>query len=247
MRRKILIAAGWLAVWQLVSILVHNRILIAGPAETGAALLRLLPTASFWRSLLASFLRIAGGFAAGSILGILLSWLAYRKPLARQILAPFVTVMKAVPVASFVIILLIWSGNRNLSFYISMLVVFPVLYLNTLKGLDSTDVQLLEMAQVYRMPMLSRIRYIYFPEVSPFMAGGFLLALGMSWKSGVAAEVIGQPLVSVGNSLYRAKINLETADVFAWSVVIILASWAFEKLFMRVFALLAPGGGKVDH
>ncbi len=232
MKKKIIIIAGWLAAWQLLSVIIHNPILMAGPVETLRALAALLGTAEFGESLAFSFLRIVGGFLAGSAAGILLAYLADRKPVLRDILAPLVTVLKSVPVASFIILALIWFGSGALSFVISFLVVFPILYLNTLQGLQNLDGKLLEMAEVFHIPASSRLKYIVLPGIYPFLQSGFELALGMSWKSGVAAELIGQYKLSIGNQLYMDKITLDTAGVFAWTVVILLVSWLFEKLFL---------------
>lgn len=232
--RKVGIIAGWLAAWQVLALVVHNSIMLVGPIETIGALLERLPEAEFWSSIGATFVRIVGGFLLGSLLGILLALLAYRKPLLKDILAPFVGALKTVPVASFIILALIWVGSGNVSMFISFIVVFPMLYLNTLEGLQSLDQKLLEMADVYRIPFGSRLKYIYIPGVYPFLVSAFQLALGMSWKSGVAAEVIGQPLQSIGNHLYLSKIQLDTAGLLAWTLVIILLSWAFEKIFLLV-------------
>ena len=237
--KTIAIIAGWLVVWQITSILMHNRILMAGPVETLAALTEMVMTESFWMSLLFSFVRIAGGFLLGSAVGIALAYLSYRKPLAGEILSPLVTVLKAVPVASFIIIALIWFGSARVSFVISFIVVFPMLYLNTVEGLSSLDRNLLEMAEVFRIPTLARLRYIELPGVYPFLFGAFRLAIGMSWKSGVAAELIGQYKLSIGNQLYMDKITLDTAGIFAWSAVIIFVSWAFEKAFLFLFEKIA--------
>lgn len=232
MRKKIIIIAGWLAVWQLLSVIIHNPILMAGPLETLGALATLLGTAEFAESLVFSFLRIVGGFLAGSAAGILLAYLADQKPILRDILAPLVTVLKSVPVASFIILALIWFGSGALSFVISFLVVFPILYLNTLQGLQNLDGKLLEMAEVFHIPASSRLKYIVLPGIYPFLQSGFELALGMSWKSGVAAELIGQYKLSIGNQLYMDKITLDTAGILAWTVVILAVSWLFEKLFL---------------
>ena len=237
--KTIAIIAGWLVVWQITSILMHNRILMAGPIGTLAALAEMVMTESFWTSLLFSFVRIAGGFLLGSAVGIALAYLSYRKPLAGEILSPLVTVLKAVPMASFIIIALIWFGPAKVSFIISFIVVFPMLYLNTVEGLSSLDRNLLEMAEVFRIPTPARLRYIELPGVYPFLLGAFRLALGMSWKSGVAAELIGQYKLSIGNQLYMDKITLDTAGIFAWSAVIIFVSWAFEKAFLFLFEKLA--------
>ena len=236
MRRKLIIAAVWLALWQLLAMAVNNMILLAGPADTLQALFRMAREPEYWCSIGNTMLRILGGFAAGSVLGILSAALSYRFRLIREFLAPAVTIMKAVPVASFVILVLIWAGNRMLSLMISGFVVFPILYLNTLEGLDSTDGKLLELARTFRMTTGARIRYLYLPQLKPFLKSALRLSAGMSFKSGIAAEVIGQPLVSIGNGLYRAKVWLETADVFAWTVTAILLSWIIERIILKVCA-----------
>ncbi len=236
--RKILIIIGWLAAWQLLSLIVHNNIMLVGPVETIGALAERLPEAEFWGSIGATFGRIVLGFLLGSMVGIALALLSYRHTLLREILSPFVGALKTVPVASFIILALIWVGSGNVSMFISFVVVFPMLYLNTLEGLQSLDPKLLEMADVYRIPFASRLRYIYVPGVYPFLVSAFQLALGMSWKSGVAAEVIGQPLKSIGNHLYLSKIQLDTAGLLAWTLVIILLSYVFEKVFLLLFTKL---------
>ena len=230
--KKPLIIAFWLFLWQALALLIHNDILMVGPVETLRVLGGMLQTARFWQALAFSFVRIIGGFLLGTACGILLAWMSYRHRLFEDVLAPFILALKAVPVASFVILLLIWAGNRMLSLYISALVVLPLLYLNTLSGLKATDVKLLEMAQVFRMSTLRRLRFIYLPALVPYLYSAFQTALGMAWKSGVAAEVIGQPLGSMGNGLYNAKIYLETGELFAWTITIILISYGFERLFL---------------
>ena len=236
--RKPLIVAFWLLVWQALALLIHNPILMVGPIETLRTLGGMLRTAMFWQSLTFSFIRIIAGFLIGSALGILLAWGSYRRSFLEELLAPFILALKAVPVASFVIILLIWAGNRMLSLYISALVVLPLLYLNTLSGLKATDPKLLEMATVFHMSNMRRLRFIYLPALFPYLYSAFQTALGMAWKSGVAAEVIGQPLGSMGNGLYNAKIYLETAELFSWTISIILISYLFEQLFLAGFRTL---------
>lgn len=238
--RRVLILVFWLLVWQVISWIVHNPILLVGPVETIRALGGLIVAGSFWESLAFSFLRIVGGFLAGSAAGILLAWAASRKPVLGEILSPAIGALKSVPVASFIILALIWFGSRGISFFISFIVVFPMLYLNALEGLHSIDGKLLEMAEVFHIPSGSRLKYIEIPAVYPFLMSAFRLALGMSWKSGVAAELIGQYKLSIGNQLYMDKIMLDTAGIFAWTVVIILISWAFEKVFLAVFRRFAP-------
>ena len=100
----------------------------------------------------------------------------------------------------------------------------PVVYAGVLGGIADTDPRLLEMARVYRLPLTARLRYIWLPGIFPSFCQSCIAAMGMCWKSGVSAEVIGLPDHSVGDALYRAKITLSTPDVFAWTLVIVLLS-----------------------
>ena len=147
---------------------------------------------------------------------------------------------KSVPVASFVILALIWAGSRNLSIFIAFIVVLPVIYVNTISGLESTDQKLLEMAAIFRLPLWKRVRFIYLPALVPYLLSACRTALGMSWKSGVAAEVIGLPDHSIGERLYLSKIYLETADLFAWTLVIITISALFEHIVLYLISRLCP-------
>lgn len=223
-------------VWQLLSLVCNNSILLVGPWETLQAFLQNMVKAAFWRTVFTSCGRIAAGFLAGSLCGILLAAGSLRWRLMEDVLNPFMNLIKAIPVASFTVLLLIWWGASRLSAGICFLVVLPQIYVNTLAGLKSTDRKLLEMAEVFRMPLWNRFFYIYRPALKPFLSGGFQIAAGMAWKSGVAAEVIGTPDYSIGENLYLSKIYLDTANVLAWTGVTILLSVITEKLLLWCFA-----------
>ncbi|SCW43223.1 NitT/TauT family transport system permease protein [Ruminococcaceae bacterium YRB3002] len=227
--RTAIIILIWLALWQAMSLLIHNAILFAGPYETGKALFTLASTGAFWLSLGNTALRIISGFVIGAVLGMVMAYIAYKHRLFGDFIAPFISVIKSIPVASFVILLLIWFGAPCLSLIISALVVFPMIYLNTYEGLVSTDIKLLEMARIFRMSNSSIIKNIYLPHLKPFLAGAFKLASGMSWKSGIAAEVIARPVHSMGDSIYQSKIYIDTAELFAWTLMAILLAFLFEK------------------
>ncbi len=235
--RTVIPVAAWILIWQLLAIIVQNRIILAGPYDTLSALIVLVRTEVFWSSVSATSVRILTGFFAGSVIGIALGCLAFKKAFIGDFLKPFVSALKSVPVASFVILLLIWFGSRNISVIICSMVVFPILYLSTIEGLKATDYRLLEMAHVFRMPISRQIRYIYVPQLMPFFRSAFKLAIGMSFKSGIAAEVIGQPLNTIGNGLYLSKVYLETGELFAWTIVVVLISFICEKIISLILKL----------
>ena len=233
--KKGCILIGWLLIWQLLVLLVGNNILLVGPGETFLAAVSNMQELVFWKTILFSILRIFSGFLLGLAFGVLLAALSARFPLIEEIFQPVVTLIKAVPVASFVVLFLIrWHAER-LSTAISFMVVFPNLYANTLEGIRSVDKKLLEMARVFHMPFKNRVFYLYRPACKPFLDSALKISIGMSWKSGVAAEVIGMPDYSIGEALYMAKIYLETADVLAWTAVTILLSAICEKIIIYLW------------
>ena len=227
--QKSLIILFWLCVWQIAAFFTHNSILLVGPVQVGKAFLMNIAREDFIRIILYSFGRIGLGFLAAFMCALLLGALSYRYTLMEMFLAPLITVLKSIPVASFVVLLLIWFGSSNLSFFISFLIVFPNVYVNTIAGLKSTDRQLLEMARVYGVSGRNLFYYLYRPALMPYLLSCLRISLGMSWKSGVAAEVIGMPSYSLGERLYMSKIYLDTAGLFAWTLMVILLSFLFEK------------------
>lgn len=231
---KLLSVALALLVWQAGAMALDLNLLLVTPLEVVKRLFTLVGESDFWRTLLFSFSRIVLGFALAFALGCLLGVLSGKWPLLETLLWPYVITIKTVPVASFIILSLIFFSARQLSTFISFLMVFPVIYSNVLEGIRSTDKELLEMGQVFRIPWIRRLGYIYLPHLKPFLFSACSVALGMSWKSGVAAEVIGVASGSIGEKLYESKVYFITEDLLAWTVVIVLVSVLFEKLFLRL-------------
>ena len=224
----------WLCAWQLLSAVIGQEILLVSPITALTTLFSLMGTTAFYQSVAMSFGRILLGFVLALVLGVVLSALAYRFAWIDVLLSPLMSAIKATPVASFVILALVWIRATNLSVFTSFLMVLPTIYINVLGGLASTDKQLLEMASVFKITTPRRIRALYLPAAYPYLLTACQTALGMCWKAGIAAEVIGQPTGSIGDKLYRAKIFLSTDELFAWTLAIIVISVVFERIALRL-------------
>ena len=216
--------------------LIQQKILLVTPVEAFSCLVAMLPDPEFWGRVGFSSLRILAGFALAALCALLLAPAACRWQGVRVLLQPPMQLVKATPVASFIILALLWVRGSALSTLISFLMVLPVLYSAVETGLQAADKNLLEMAQVFRLGLWGRLRAIWLPAVLPAFRQGCSAALGICWKSGVAAEVIGLPAGSSGDAVYGAKITLSTGELFAWTFVIILLSVVFEKLFLALLA-----------
>lgn len=232
--RRVGAVVFWLAVWQCAAMAVGQEVFLVSPLQALHTLLGLLPRKEFWQRVCFSSGRILLGFALGTVVSAVLAAAAESCPAAETLLAPVMQLVKATPVASFIILALVWVRGSSLSVLISFLMVLPVMYSAVRTGIESVDPQLLEMAQVFRLPLGRRLRAVWLPAVLPAFRQGCSVALGICWKSGVAAEVIGLPDGSIGDALYRAKITLSTGELFAWTFVIILLSVGFEKLFLAL-------------
>lgn len=229
---RIWAVAFWLIVWQFASVAVGSDILLVSPITVVVRLLQLVTEIAFWKTILFSLVRIAGGFFLAVLSGCLLAALSACFVRIRELLQPLVLAVKTVPVASFIILALVWFSSKNLAVFISFLMVFPVIYTNVLNGIRETSQELLEMAEVFEIPLGRRIRYIYVPQVLPYFEAGCTVALGLCWKSGIAAEVIGMPRGSIGERMQQAKVYLDTPDLFAWTLVIVVLSLIFEKMVL---------------
>lgn len=245
--RGLLAAAFWLAVWQAGAMAVGLPVLLASPLDTVLRLGALARTGDFWRSILYTLGHILAGYALASSAGILLAALARRFAPVYDLLSPLMSVLRSVPVASFVIAALIWVPSKRLSVLIATVIVLPVVYAGTLDGIRQIDPLLMEMARVFRMSRLNRLRCLALPAVLPSLGAALSTAMGLAWKSGVAAEVIGIPSGSIGEKLYRAKVYLATPDLFAWTLTIVLISAGCTKLMRlglgALTSRLCRGGG----
>lgn len=242
--RKAGIVFFWLAVWQLLALYIDSPILLAGPLDVFADLKQNVVSVSFWKTAANSFFHIFAGFFSAFFAALVLGVLAAKFSLVEEFLAPLMQFIKAVPVASFVVLLLIWSGPARLSVWVTFLMVLPIMFQNVWSGIRHADKELLEMAKVFEMPLVNRIRFLYKPALMPFLVSGCRVALGMSWKAGVAAEVIGTPDFSIGERIYMSKIYLNTAGLFSWTLVVIVLSFLFERGFLFLLQKIAQAGKK---
>lgn len=231
-----------LSVWQISAMLLDKSLLLVTPITVVQRLFSLCTEVDFLSAILFSFVRIVSGYLLALVTGSLLAVIAGRFHLLEVMLWPFIAAIKSVPVASFIILCLIWLSSKNLSVFISFLMVLPIVYTNMLQGIKSTDNKLLEMVGLFRVGWLKKMKYIHLPQLKPYLISACSISIGLSWKAGIAAEVIGIPDGSIGEKLYEAKVYLNSGDLFAWTAVIVTISITFEKLFLlfikRMFARL---------
>ena len=240
--RTLAVLAFWLIVWALAAAAVGTELLLPGPVQVWQKLCALAGTKVFWLTLGKSVLRVSTGILSAAILGVLVGLLTHKSAFAREILSPVMTLLKSTPVASFIILALVWLGRGIVPVVIAGLIVLPVVWANTAAGLAAIEPQLLELAQVFKLPYVRILRRIVWPSVLPYLRSALRSALGLGWKAGIAAEVLTVPPYSIGKGIYDAKLYLETTELFAWTAAVVLLSFLIEKVLLR----LVDGTGRKE-
>lgn len=237
------IAAIFVAIllWQLLAMKLDQKLLLATPVDVAKTLGVLVKSQEFYSAIAYSMGRILIGLLIGAAVGTACAILAGRWHFMEVLFWPYFSAMKATPVASIVILCLVWLSSRRLSVFIVFLVVTPVIYTNILAGIKNLDLKMKDMARVFGINGLRRLLYVYLPELKTYIIAAFALATGMAFKAGIAAEVIGTPGGSVGKMLYNAKVYLETPELFAWTLVIIVLSVVVEQVILGLVKWMFAG------
>lgn len=236
------VAAFWLVVWELFACAINQEILLPSVTEVAGTLVHLWATEAFWMSVSASLLRVLLGFSAAVAAGTLLAVITCRINLLHTLLSPVLHIVRAAPVASFIILAYFWIETDLLPAFIAFLMVVPMVWANVSQGIRQTDRKLLEMANVYRLGRGKTLRHVWLPSVKPYFLAACTTGLGFAWKSGIAAEVICSPDLAIGTELRNAKAYLETPEVFAWTVTVVVLSVLLERVLLRLVHRNKKGG-----
>ncbi len=225
----------WIAVWALCAAAIDQVLLLPSPLIVAKRLLSLSATREFWAKTGMSLFRIFFGWAIGILAGALLAVLASASSVLSSLISPVIHTVRATPVTSFIILVMLWLGYSNVPIFIAALLVVPIIYGNIKTGISQTDSELLEVAKIYRFGRIKTLTKVYLPSVRPYLYSGCVTSLGLAWKAGIAAEVLCQPKNAIGSEIYYSRYYLETPDLFAWTAVVILLSYILEKLFKVLF------------
>ncbi len=225
----------WIVIWYVAAGITDKEIFLPYPHTVVSRFAVLLTQPEFFKTLAASLARILVGFAIGTALGFSLAFLTHYSNLAEAIVTPSMGVVRSTPVVSFILLAYLWLNNDTIPVFIALLMVAPIIWQNVSSGLANLDSNLSEMASVFKIRKTKKFFKIILPQLEPYLFSGCVTSLGLAWKSGVAAEVISYPKIAIGKEMNEAKVLLETADVFVWTLTLIILSLAFEALFKLIF------------
>ena len=234
------VAAFWLAAWMLVAVLVAQPLILPGPGAVALALLRLVCDGGTWAILAGSGARILDGLALAAVCGGVLAGVSSRSRAFARLVAPALSFVKATPVACVVVLLLIWLGSARVSIAAVFLMALPGVYFSLVEGLTQVDQSLKQMLRLHGVRGWRLFCAHTWREVLPFVLSCARAVIGMGWKAGVAAELIGMAVGTVGERIYQAKLLIETADLLAWTVLVVAASWACERALVWLLQASGP-------
>jgi NitT/TauT family transport system permease protein len=243
---KVLRFMIWMAVWQLISLLVRDMIPFAGPCETIITLVQQMLHLDFYIAVWTTFSGIALGFITSLVLGTLLGYAAYFNEKVNFWLTPVIDFFRYIPMITFTILAIMWTKSSALAFEVGIFLSFPVIYKHTLTGLKKSDQHYLERARSIKMPLFKKMIFLYQPVAMPDYLSGCHRASNMCWKSGIIAQFLGMTKQSIGSMLYVARDNADVASVFAWTIVTVALSIAFERIVIRLLSTDHLNAGRVD-
>ncbi len=235
--------AVWLVVWQIAAHNIGIEFILPSPKATLLKLIEIMPTKSFGTAVCASLIRVLSGFAFGAVTGALIGSISFFLPFWETFFSPFLKVIRATPVSSFILLVMLWMKSDTVPIFIAFLMVFPIVCQNVLTGLKNTSQQLTEVAQMYCLSFPTKLRVLYLPNALPYFGASCKTSLGLAWKAGIAAEVLCVSRNSIGENLYLSNIY-DSTGLLAWTVTVIVLSiltelfasllfWTVKKLYSR--------------
>ena len=221
-------------VWEIAARVYSSSLLLPGPLLVFNSFVELISTKRFLIALGSSFLRVIGGILISVPLGIMLGIAAGLDKRLKAFFYPLLSVVSATPVISIILIVFLLFGSGRTPVFTAFLMVFPVMTANVIEGINNIDRRLKELFIVFQMSRSETLRYLYIPSIVPFILGGLRSSLSLCWKVVVAAEVIVQPLRSLGTGMQQAKAQIETPELFAWTAATVIAAASTQKILSIV-------------
>ncbi len=228
-RHYVYLAVGGLVLfWALAARLVGNSIIVPSPGETLRNMVQIMTGRQFGAHVSNTLIRSFFSFTISLALAVTLGVASGLYPMVSYIMVPLLSLMRSVPTMAIIILALIWFSSNNAPILIGFIVVFPILYESVYRGMMNVDDRLVQMAKIYGVGQGDMIADIYFPTITMYLGSVIGSALGLTIKSVIAGEVLGQPRFSIGASLQLEKLFLNTSGVFAWIVIIVILSAVLE-------------------
>lgn len=233
-----------LACWQGIAMYIGKPALFPTIPVLIKTLGELLASGRFYLAVGTTIGRGVAGMLLSLGAAVLLSGLFTRFDWLRELFRPLLTVMRSVPVVSFILLALIFLHTESIPLLIGFLTMFPLLTENLTKGLGSLRPGLSQVGRQFRIDRWNRGTLILYPQIKPFLYSGLASAVGFGWRAVIMGEVLALCAHGIGSEMKRAQSFLAVPELIAWTVVAVLISylsdrwigWLAERRFSVRFA-----------
>ena len=228
----------WIGVWWVCSAVINHSYILPDPLSVFFKLGEIILTDGFIDNVLYTMMRVLSGLLLGIVLGIVLGVAAHHSKIVYSLASPIISVIKATPVASIIVILTVMLNGDLIAASIALLMVMPIIWQNVIDAYASIDASLSEVCRVYGFSFGKRMRALYLPAIVKFLFPAIITSVGLAWKSDIAAEIIAATTHSIGQEINDARLEFISEPVFAWTIIVIILSICLEALIKFIIRRL---------
>lgn len=232
--RMIISILGVALLWVVASLIINNEIILPRLDNVIINMISQATTADFYRNIANTLGRMAVGFSVALFFGVGLGFLSGMVKPIKDYLSPVVSMIKSIPNISYMIIVLLWFTSNTSVIVVVFLIIFPMFYEASISGVLSLRKSLHDVLLVYSETTFNQIKKVYIPAMLPFILSNSAVALNLSFKVAIMAEVLGQPASGIGKGMLISKLTLDMIELFSWTGWIILIGLVFDWLLRKV-------------
>lgn len=211
-----------LMLWWLGAMYLDNDIILPMPMDVLLKMQAQMASPDFYTIVFTTLIRSMQGLCIAFFIAMIGALCSYYSKILQALLAPIILLAKSIPNISYIIIILIWFSRETSATIITFLILFPMFYENFLQGAKAKDEKLHAVLHIYPISHIDQILHIDLPMMKPFIRASLSSGIGLAFKVGVMAEILGQVDQGIGRELQYCRIDLDMAGIFAWTLWIIL-------------------------
>lgn len=237
MKRTVLTCLSVLLIpvaWQLLSWQMAQPQLIPSFPDLMRALLRVVSSPGFLVSIGTTLLRACVGLLLSLAAASITAFLLNRSETIRLLFMPWLSLLRSVPVISFILLALIFLNPEMIPLLIAFLTMYPLLTENLLKGLMNRRDSWKILARQFHLNAWNRLFQINYPQLKPYLFSGLASAVGFGWRAIIMGEVLSQCVDGIGKRMKEAQVFIDVPELIAWTLVAIVLSWLTDKLISRL-------------
>ena len=218
----------FIGLWHLISIKINSEIIFPDIQNILKKLFEIILERSFYKDLISSIIRVFITFALSFLLAIILGIISGIFKSMRYILMPIINFIRTIPTIPLILVAIIWFDNNKVPIFVSMLVIFPIMYDSICNGIINVDKDLIDMSLSYNVSLKTQIINLYIPSIKPYILTAISQSMGITWKSILAAEILSLPTLGIGTKLYESHLYLDTISLFAYCLIAVIFNGIFE-------------------